>query len=417
MPDFSSSTTPFQLPRLSRNEASARTTVAQRARGMLLHLSDVPWRVDLIPQSVEESTEPALKEQASVEPDLSESVGPRDWMLSFEWSGAPFHLRLPSATAGLLASPLVAGAPLPTLPQELALAVLEAALSDAANAVGSVGRGKPELLALQADAAPPAECPHQFLVRLRTDHIHPMHDAADDPGQTGSKSSTISATLHTDSLGLLLLAGVVSKRPAARSILNDQVPLRLPAEIGFTQLSAQLVSTLQTGDVILMDACHVGDHRVLWLTANGSAGIHVQLPSVPANVSLPRSQSEEDVVADNCEDAAAPLPESLAATPTLTVIQAWKSTMPSETTTATEVASMDGVPVRISFDLGEVTLTLAQALALQPGQAIALSRPLNGPVRIRANGAVIGEGELVQIDDRLGVSIRSLFTSNESDPE
>ena len=414
MPDFSSSTTPFQLPRLSRNEARARTTVAQCASGMQLHLSNVPWRVDLIPQSATQSPVPDLSEQAGEEPSSCEPVRPRNWLLSFEWSGAPFHLRIPSATAGLLASPLLAGAPLPTLPQELALAVLEAALSDAADAVGSIGRGKPELLALQADASSPANCPHEFLIRLRTDRFNPVQDAADDSGRIGSPSSVISATLHTDSLGLMLLAGVVSKRPPARSILNDQIPLRLPAEIGFTQLPAQLVSTLQTGDVILLDACHVGDDRVLWLTANGSAGMHVQLPSVSTNVSIARAQSEEDAGTDHCPDADAP-PESLAAAPTLTVIQAWKSAMPSETTPATEIASMDGVPIRISFDLGDVTLTLAQALALQPGQAITLSRPLNGPVRIRANGAVIGEGDLVQIDDQLGVSIRSLFASGESD--
>ena len=89
--------------------------------------------------------------------------------------------------------------------------------------------------------------------------------------------------------------------------------------------------------------------------------------------------------------------------------------MPPETTPATSVVSIDGVPVRLSFDLGEVTLTLSQALALQPGQAISLSRPLSGPVRIRANGAVIGEGDLVQIDDHLGVSIRTLFLPRESE--
>ena len=396
--------------------------MAQRASGMSLYLGDVPWRADLIPQSIADSPGPALFEQTMAEPSLSDSVRPRDWLLSFEWSGAPFHLRIPAAIAELVASPLLAGAPLPDLPEELALAVLEAALSDAADAVGNLGRGKPELLELHADAAPPAECPHEFLVRLRTDPSSPMRATAAEPGRIGSVSSVISATLHTDSLGLLLLAGAVSKRPPTPSILEDQIPLRLPAEIGFTHLPAQLLPTLQQGDIILMDACHLGNHRVLWLTANGSAGIHVQLPSVPTHSSDARDECDADTDKDfdtetgsDNRTEAATSPVTLAVAPTLTVIQAWKSAMPPETTPATSVASIDGVPVRLSFDLGEVTLTLSQALALQPGQAISLSRPLSGPVRIRANGAVIGEGDLVQIDDHLGVSIRTLFLPRESE--
>ena len=81
----------------------------------------------------------------------------------------------------------------------------------------------------------------------------------------------------------------------------------------------------------------------------------------------------------------------------------------SDAASATPVASLADLPVRLSFDLGELSLTLAQLQALQPGQALALGRPLDGAVRVRANGVLIGEGELVQIDGQLGVSLSRLW--------
>lgn len=355
MPDFSSSlATPLQPQRLSRNEARARTTIAQRASAMPLRLGDAVWRVDLRPQTF-------------VEPSHA-----GDWMLALEWAGAVFHLQLPKAAVNQIAAPLLPGASLPKLPDELALAILEAALSDATLALQSLGRGTPQLLEMRQGAAAPAACPHTLALCLHG----PENQAA------------IAATLHADSLGLLLLSGLVGKRAPASPVLDGQLSLRLPAEIGFTLLSAGLLATLSRGDVVLMDRCHIGTERVLWLSADGKAGLQARLPS-------PDSVSENEAVP-----------------PALTVIQAWSSAMPSETPPDTTIASMDGVPIRLSFDLGEITLTVAEARALQPGQAIALARPLAGAVRIRANGAQVGEGDLVEIDGQLGVSIRALFPAS-----
>lgn len=360
MPDFSPSpATPPQPLRLSRNEAKARTTIAQRASAMPLRLGDASWRVDLWPQS------------------LAAPPHAGDWMLALEWAGAVFHLQLPSAAADQIAAPLLPGASLPELPHELALAMLETALGDAILAVQSLGRGTPRLLEMRQGTETPAASSHSLALR--------MHEPA--------SLATIAATLHADSLGLLLLAGLVGKRALAPPILDEQLPLRLHAEIGFTFLSTHLVGTLSRGDVVLMDRCHIGAERVLWLSADGKAGLHARLPS-------PGFASEDEVPP-----------------PALTVIEAWSSAMPPENPPDTTVASIDGVPIRLSFDLGEITLTVAEARALQPGQAIALTRPLAGAVRIRANGAQVGEGDLVEIDGQLGVSIRALFPASRESAE
>ncbi|NJN46695.1 MAG: YscQ/HrcQ family type III secretion apparatus protein, partial [Candidatus Competibacteraceae bacterium] len=60
-------------------------------------------------------------------------------------------------------------------------------------------------------------------------------------------------------------------------------------------------------------------------------------------------------------------------------------------------------------DLGHLTLPLGELQNLQPGYSFELDVPAIGPVRILAGSQVIGRGELVHIEDRLGVRVIELF--------
>jgi type III secretion protein Q len=73
--------------------------------------------------------------------------------------------------------------------------------------------------------------------------------------------------------------------------------------------------------------------------------------------------------------------------------------------------SIDQLPVCLSFDLGEKILTLAELQALDAGSAIQLDRPLQDFVTLRVNGQVVGEGQLVDMDGRLGVMVSRLSAS------
>lgn len=67
-----------------------------------------------------------------------------------------------------------------------------------------------------------------------------------------------------------------------------------------------------------------------------------------------------------------------------------------------------GVPIALQFDIGALTLTFDEASKLQPGYIFTLPEPVTGTnVRIRANGTLIGRGELVIVGDTLGVSVTS----------
>ncbi|MFJ2481353.1 type III secretion system cytoplasmic ring protein SctQ [Pseudomonas sp. NPDC087598] len=80
---------------------------------------------------------------------------------------------------------------------------------------------------------------------------------------------------------------------------------------------------------------------------------------------------------------------------------------PVETTQ--DLASLDQLPVQVSFEVGRQTLDLHTLVTLQPGSLIDLATPLEGEVRILVNQRCLGVGELVSIQDRLGVRITRLL--------
>ena len=75
-----------------------------------------------------------------------------------------------------------------------------------------------------------------------------------------------------------------------------------------------------------------------------------------------------------------------------------------------EATNLESLPVRLHFDLGQRSMPLAEVAALQVGQVLELARPLSQAVSIRANGALIGTGELMEIGGRIAVGITSLGT-------
>jgi type III secretion protein Q len=72
------------------------------------------------------------------------------------------------------------------------------------------------------------------------------------------------------------------------------------------------------------------------------------------------------------------------------------------------INSLQQLPIRLSFDVGQKTLSWHQMTQLQSGDTVSLDSPTSQYVTIRANGAVIGRGHLVEIDNRLGVAVDAI---------
>jgi flagellar motor switch/type III secretory pathway protein FliN len=78
---------------------------------------------------------------------------------------------------------------------------------------------------------------------------------------------------------------------------------------------------------------------------------------------------------------------------------------PYEVMSTLNDALVDDLSVLVRCQLGEVRMTLREALELAPGQVLALARPLGDSVVLVAGDRVLGRGELVDIDGELGVRV------------
>lgn len=337
------------LPRLTRNEAQARNLLARRARDCRLPLGGSAWTASL---------EPWLPGAAASAP------GPGDWLVRAQWAGAPFDIRLPAAACEALVAARLGGTEMPALPDAFAAAALEAALEPLVDALQSLQRGPARIEAVQRQDIQPRALAQGFGLTLRhgTQAIHGM--------------------LATDALGLMLMAGLVAALPDTPNTLDTgSLPVPLRAEIGQSWLAAGLLATLAPGDALLIQHGWIGQDGTLRLTAAG-LGLGLRVQWNDSRLAVTQTLAPEGLSMPPTPDA--PVPDTNA-----------------------PLAAQD-VPVRLSFDLGERTLSLAELQSLQVGQALELGRPLAGAVNVRANGALIGTGELVEIDGQLGVVLATL---------
>lgn len=66
------------------------------------------------------------------------------------------------------------------------------------------------------------------------------------------------------------------------------------------------------------------------------------------------------------------------------------------------------LPVELACELGRVTLSAQEVLALAPGAVVTLPAKVGALVELRAGGRVIARGELVDVDGQVGVRISEL---------
>ena len=76
-----------------------------------------------------------------------------------------------------------------------------------------------------------------------------------------------------------------------------------------------------------------------------------------------------------------------------------------ETPTAAKLAPVFDVPVHIRAVLGKSQLDVAQLLKLERGSVIELDRKVGEAIDIYVNNRLVARGELVVVDDRLGVTM------------
>ena len=318
--------------------------LAQRTVGCKVSLGQAEWEISLAP--------------------LGRAVGDgvAGWRIDVQWAGAELTLRLPAAVATIWLKARFPQIDLPSLPAAFAAAALEDALAEVLAAIERLGRGAAQIGRIVTTGTDEGKPPpkHRFALTMRCGE------------------SVFHASLAADALGLMLLAGLVAQVPPVTNGLDaDSLPILLRAEIGRSRLSAEAVTGLTIRDTIRIEHAWISQGGELWL-GQGSFGVGARLDDTQLTITR----------------AFGTIP--IMSTPEFT-----------ENNNA-EALPVEHIPLQLAFDLGERTLTLGELKALQPGQVLDLGRPLSSCVNIRVNGALIGTGELVEVDGSLGITIATL---------
>jgi len=352
---------PLPIRRFSASEASALSTLARRALDLPLPPASGPARSNV---------------SISLSSMDGQAADPTDahWVrLRIDWAGSRMFLDLPEdAILHWVNASLRGSAPV-DLPQPWQEAAYEHALGWITTALTACGRGVARIVRLEKPEPPRPSGLHAFILTLRF---------ADQP-------SAIHAVAHLDSLALLLVASLVDSAPdvqdAAASARWRALPVVMRLTLGETELPLDRLRRLAPGDVVFLTDPFFEPGPPLVL--------HLRTDPLPGTVLT-------------CVVSLDDLTLTLVDPPMATASTAATETLAEDSKDA--VLALDALPIRLSFDLGNKTISLATLERMRPGETIALDRPIREYVVIRANGAAVGTGHLVEIDGRIGVSIDSL---------
>lgn len=67
------------------------------------------------------------------------------------------------------------------------------------------------------------------------------------------------------------------------------------------------------------------------------------------------------------------------------------------------------VDMEVTVQLGAVRLSIRELLALQPGSVVELDRAAGAAVDVMVNGRLLAKGDVVVIDEELGVRITEIM--------
>ncbi len=81
---------------------------------------------------------------------------------------------------------------------------------------------------------------------------------------------------------------------------------------------------------------------------------------------------------------------------------------------ASDLAPVFDVPVSISAVLGRANLSVAQLLQLSSGSVLELDRKVGEAIDIYVNNRLVARGEVVVVDDRLGVTMTEIIKDGDT---
>ena len=170
----------------------------------------------------------------------------------------------------------------------------------------------------------------------------------------------------------------------------DPLQLKTQLMIGSTIITVAELNTVEVGDVVFLDQNIYSEGELMW--AHFSPNILIILRKGSQTMTDEESTGHDVTVEAVTEGE---MPDQLQ--PNISGEQ------------LTENLAVENLEIKLDFDLGEVSLSLAQLKKLTPGYIFSIGRPLERAVNISSNGQRLASGELVDINRIVGVRVKKLF--------
>jgi flagellar motor switch protein FliN/FliY len=81
---------------------------------------------------------------------------------------------------------------------------------------------------------------------------------------------------------------------------------------------------------------------------------------------------------------------------------------------AKDLEAIYDIPIQISAVLGKATMQVSQLLKLGRGAVVELDRKVGEAIDIYVNNRLVARGEVVVVEDRLGVTMTEIIKSDRS---
>lgn len=78
-------------------------------------------------------------------------------------------------------------------------------------------------------------------------------------------------------------------------------------------------------------------------------------------------------------------------------------------TSPEDLLRLNDLPVRVTAVIGRAEMEIGALLKVQPGTVLELDRKVGDPVDILVNDRLVARGEIVKVEDRLGVTMTEII--------
>jgi flagellar motor switch protein FliN/FliY len=85
---------------------------------------------------------------------------------------------------------------------------------------------------------------------------------------------------------------------------------------------------------------------------------------------------------------------------------------PSQARTAADLEAVFDVPVRVAAVLGQAKMQVSDLLKMAAGTVLELDRKVGEAIDIYVNNRLVARGEVVLVEDRLGVTMTEIIKSD-----